>query len=307
MNLAAVIQAMADEGMSGQQIAAIVARMEESRKAKSRAGNAERQRRFQAKKRNNADNGDNADNGVIGVTSVTEDAGTDLARACVNPDLPTEDISYIPPKTPPTTKTASRQAEKVFLTEFETEFWPGWPHKVDRKLAAKAFCAARKDHDLQTILDGRNRYVATKPDWQNWKSPAAWLRGERFVDVAAPAPSARAGPSSSSGILTVASNLRELANARNSFENRTTSDLFQTVGHEPRLVGSSRVDDEPDRNAPWRRRSDTGHGASDAERAAVAAGPQAVAGSDDGAGEPCRDRSDDLRTIIDLSVRAARC
>ena len=85
MSLAALVKAMADEGMSAHDIAKVVARMEESRKEKARAGNAERQRRFQARK-SNANNASNDDNAVIGGISVTDGSGTEIARAPVNPN-----------------------------------------------------------------------------------------------------------------------------------------------------------------------------------------------------------------------------
>ncbi len=74
--------------------------------------------------------------------------------------------------------------------EFETVFWVEYPARIDRKAAAQKFLIARRKHSLDTIMAGLRSYKAGKPDWQQWKSPAAWLNGEKFLDDHA----ARAGP-----------------------------------------------------------------------------------------------------------------
>lgn len=82
----------------------------------------------------------------------------------------------------PRVKRAVNKFAEATALEFENQFWTIWPNRVDRKAAAGAFFKARKAHDLETILDGVRSYAANKPDWQAWKSPAAWLNGEKFLD-----------------------------------------------------------------------------------------------------------------------------
>lgn len=74
--------------------------------------------------------------------------------------------------------------------EFDGEFWPLYPHKVDRKQAAAKFIIIRRKHSLTAVMDGLRTYIVNKPDWQQWKSPAAWLNGEKFLDC----PAAATGP-----------------------------------------------------------------------------------------------------------------
>ena len=84
---------------------------------------------------------------------------------------------------------------KRIADEFECEFWAIWPHKVGKPDAAKAFLKKRlAGVPLETIVDGAQRYIAEKPDWQQFKSPAAWLNGDRFSDAPAAPANSRAGP-----------------------------------------------------------------------------------------------------------------
>jgi hypothetical protein len=98
-------------------------------------------------------------------------------------------------------KPRASSLDAKFDDEFENSFWPEWcsrtGHKVNRKDAKKRFAALRrKGSDLETIVSGVARYVSAKPSWQAWKSPDAWLNGEKFLDAPAPEPQARAGPAS---------------------------------------------------------------------------------------------------------------
>jgi hypothetical protein len=66
-------------------------------------------------------------------------------------------------------------------TEFRT-FWKAYPEKKSKGQAEKAFRTARKNTDLQTILDGLERYKSAKEDWQKWRYPATWLNGKGWLD-----------------------------------------------------------------------------------------------------------------------------
>jgi uncharacterized protein YdaU (DUF1376 family) len=69
-----------------------------------------------------------------------------------------------------------------FTREFDEEFWPLWPEKVQRKPALAAFRKARRREDLETILDGVRRYVRTKPPDRPWLNPTTFLNQERWHD-----------------------------------------------------------------------------------------------------------------------------
>ena len=77
--------------------------------------------------------------------------------------------------------------------EFETEFWPIWPHKVGKPRALMAWRTARRKHATSTILAGVNDYIRDKPPDRSWLNPATFLHQERFADQ--PAPVARGSPS----------------------------------------------------------------------------------------------------------------
>lgn len=87
-------------------------------------------------------------------------------------------------------RSLAREKMTVIDAEFEGTFWPGYPHKVGKADARRAFHKARLKIDLATIMAGLRAYVAGKPSWQEWKSPAAWLNAERWSDQPAPASSA---------------------------------------------------------------------------------------------------------------------
>jgi hypothetical protein len=65
--------------------------------------------------------------------------------------------------------------------EFD-EFWAVWPNKVAKKPAWRAFKAARKRDDHETIIDGVRRYARTKPEGREWMNPATFLNGDRWND-----------------------------------------------------------------------------------------------------------------------------
>jgi len=65
--------------------------------------------------------------------------------------------------------------------EFET-WYLAYPRKEARADARKAFAGARKTADLEQLTSGVERYVANKPDYQDFCLPATWLRQERWRD-----------------------------------------------------------------------------------------------------------------------------
>lgn len=106
-----------------------------------------------------------------------------------NPDETQQVISGNPDITLPTTHnpipiTQERDARddaRLLLADFEV-WWGGFPNKVAKGAGLKAYRAARKLVDAQTLLDGVRRYVASKPTDTPWCNPATWLNGQRWLD-----------------------------------------------------------------------------------------------------------------------------
>lgn len=74
------------------------------------------------------------------------------------------------------------------MDEFESVWWPIYPHKVGKGHARTAFARARKKASLEQLVEGVKVYIKNKPDWQAWCNPATWLNGERWLDEYAPKP-----------------------------------------------------------------------------------------------------------------------
>lgn len=75
-------------------------------------------------------------------------------------------------------------------SEFENQFWPVYPRKVSKGAALKAFKAARKKSDLETILSGAIRFAKARQgeDANFTKHAASWLNAECWKDEPDPPP-----------------------------------------------------------------------------------------------------------------------
>ena len=61
-------------------------------------------------------------------------------------------------------------------------FWKTYPRRIAKANARKAFDKAIKRATMETMLEGITRYVANKPDYQDYAHPASWLNGDRWED-----------------------------------------------------------------------------------------------------------------------------
>lgn len=93
------------------------------------------------------------------------------------------------------------------------QFWAKWPHKVQRKDAAKAFAKCKAD--LSVLLAGVDRYVRDKPPDRPWLNPATWLNRECWLDEPAPPPAATARGSPREDGLTLARQALQRRQAQN--------------------------------------------------------------------------------------------
>lgn len=76
------------------------------------------------------------------------------------------------------------------LAEAFAVFWALYPHKANRAKSLAAYRKLKPKPSVQDeILAGLRRYIATKPDWQQWAYASSWLNGRRWEDEShAPTP-----------------------------------------------------------------------------------------------------------------------
>jgi hypothetical protein len=81
------------------------------------------------------------------------------------------------------TETRPKRPSPPLAEEFD-KFWGEYPRKEGKGDARKAFAAARKKTDLDTIMSGLNRYklASLLIEKQFVKMPGPWLRAERWDD-----------------------------------------------------------------------------------------------------------------------------
>ncbi len=167
MSIAALIRRMSSAGASPEAIAIAVEAIEaeQEKQAAARAKAAERKARQRAKERD------------------SHATVTGQGRDTVSPK---KETSPTPPKEKTTPSTISEAtASSISLeTEFEQQFWPAYPRRVGKGQALKAFRAARKKSDLETILAGVRRYAADRhgenPEFT--KHASTWLNGQCWLD-----------------------------------------------------------------------------------------------------------------------------
>ena len=72
-----------------------------------------------------------------------------------------------------------REEKSAFAT-----WYAAYPKKVGKGAAERAFKAALKKTDLETLTAGRDRYIAATrgTDPKFIANPATWLNGERWAD-----------------------------------------------------------------------------------------------------------------------------
>lgn len=81
-------------------------------------------------------------------------------------------------------KDSLRNDNKQLLGRQFESWWQHVPRKVGKGHAEKAFKAARKDVDLETLIAATKRWAETQAgkDPQYIPHPATWLRGKRWTD-----------------------------------------------------------------------------------------------------------------------------
>ncbi len=75
------------------------------------------------------------------------------------------------------------RASRASSNDAFDRWWEGYPEKVGKGAARKAFPKALSKTSLDQLIAGVERYKATKPVDRSWCNPATWLNQERWLDV----------------------------------------------------------------------------------------------------------------------------
>jgi hypothetical protein len=82
----------------------------------------------------------------------------------------------------PLSPSLNKSIKSVLAEPLFDEFWAVYPLKVGKGAARKAFRHACTRASADTIIDGVERYVLTKPDPKFTKHPATWLNSDCWLD-----------------------------------------------------------------------------------------------------------------------------
>lgn len=106
--------------------------------------------------------------------------GSDEVRA--NRDRTSPEVRSTPTPTPTPSKSPAPQAD-ADADAFDT-WWTHYPKKKDKGHAKKAYRAALKKTDADTLLDAVQKFAATATGAETRfiPYPATWLNGERWTD-----------------------------------------------------------------------------------------------------------------------------
>lgn len=196
MSIAALIRRMAEAGATPEAIAIAVEAIEQAQSdalekdAARRHAQAERKRR-QRHGRNSDDLSNPCHGTVTGQSRDGDVTSPETKKVSPHPSKKTQ--TPTPVRDPKGSLTApaggdvrsagSRQSIDV---DFEA-WWQGYPHKIGKAAALKAFRAALKSADLDTLTEGVQRYIRQKPADRAWCNPATWLNQQRWLDAPAEA------------------------------------------------------------------------------------------------------------------------
>jgi len=113
-------------------------------------------------------------------TDVQTDVRTSVRTNYILKELNTQERGDIPPIPPlPPKRRIDSDADPDFR-----EWYAGYPRKVSRGSAARAYAKARKSASLEDLIAGRDRYAVEVAgrDKELIKHPATWLNGKCWLD-----------------------------------------------------------------------------------------------------------------------------
>lgn len=79
-------------------------------------------------------------------------------------------------------KNKNENETRAHAREFAETFWPSYPNKAGKPKAFQAFLIKRRQHSLNAIMQGLERYLIAKPPDRQWLNPTTFLNQERFLD-----------------------------------------------------------------------------------------------------------------------------
>jgi hypothetical protein len=82
----------------------------------------------------------------------------------------------------PVPDTGNQRRTKNILEQRFLEFWARYPKKSGKGAARAKFLFAIKKATSTQIMEGLDRYIASKPDPKFTKNPATWLHQECWLD-----------------------------------------------------------------------------------------------------------------------------
>lgn len=163
---AAALRKMAELGLTLEQAAELAEMIEPTRTARQ-----ERNARYYAKRLNK-----------------TPEQDAPSPEQKVSPTPPSKTQTSPPPSPPMGAHGSTDYPPNAF------EVWySGYPHKVGRGAAERAFDAARRAHrpTFAELIAGRDRYIRSKPPDRPWCNPATWLNQQRWLDEPETTPTLR--------------------------------------------------------------------------------------------------------------------
>lgn len=181
-------------GCHGNKLNAILVRLENSGKILRNGPEIDQKRcrneleKAQKRSRNALENGQKGGRKLSETNTETSDNNDIVEPAGFSPPNPsrTRTINY-------QLSTINHQLKESPLTpprggrapEGFDEWYEGWPHKVGKAAAIRAFAKAIKLATLAELIAATQRYVRDKPPDQRWCNPATWLNEHRWLDMPA--------------------------------------------------------------------------------------------------------------------------
>jgi hypothetical protein len=104
---------------------------------------------------------------------------TPSLEAKVSPTPPSKTQSHPPPSPPKGAHGSTDYPPNAF-----DAWYADYPNKVGRGAALKAFDTIRRGRKatFAQLVDGRDRYIRSKPPDRSWCNPATWLNQQRWLD-----------------------------------------------------------------------------------------------------------------------------
>lgn len=206
MDISAISDAMADLGYSEKDTLALIKRLDEIKRERSRAANARRQSEWRSRNANNVGNAvTHVTRDTVTNNGITRDTVTDEASSCADIELharadgnPNSLTTFGNYNTPSPTDSPPKSARSARCDSFE-EFYRAYPKHVGRKAALAKFQAAvRSGVDPKKIISSAEQYAASvrsaRLEDRFIPHPATWLGQGRYDDEHLPQQIARAGP-----------------------------------------------------------------------------------------------------------------